>query len=241
MHLQNIACAVFAIKGMEKRVAVVLVGVYVLPHWHQTVFWYGNGGQGKNGCSLRLCLDIGQGLYSRLSFSPSRLFSFYSFSHRPVHVLYWHGDLSPPPPCYSIPGVTVDLFYQQCPWHFEPILTVQVFFPVYSQTFQGKVYIFKSWMTVLSFNGSFFSELFGLASLPSCVFHMQHSSLLCQWNHKNMSLSPTGSLKRYPVWSYPLLFDFSLIVIIVQNSCHHCALATTLLVIQKNYSLSPAK
>lgn len=27
MHLQNIACAVFAIKGMEKRVAVVLVGV----------------------------------------------------------------------------------------------------------------------------------------------------------------------------------------------------------------------
>lgn len=43
MHLQNIACAVFAIKGMEKRVVVVLVGVYVLPHWHQTVLWYGNG------------------------------------------------------------------------------------------------------------------------------------------------------------------------------------------------------
>lgn len=33
MHLQNIACAVFAIKGMEERVVVVvLVGVYVLPH-----------------------------------------------------------------------------------------------------------------------------------------------------------------------------------------------------------------
>lgn len=43
MHLQNIACAVFAIKGMEERVVVVLVGVYVLPHWHQTVLWYGNG------------------------------------------------------------------------------------------------------------------------------------------------------------------------------------------------------
>lgn len=80
MHLQNIACAVFAIKGMEKRVAVVLVGVYVLPHWHQTVLWYGNGGQGKNGCSLWLCLDIGQGLFSCLFFSLSLLFSFYSFS-----------------------------------------------------------------------------------------------------------------------------------------------------------------
>lgn len=159
MHLQNIACAVFAIKGMEKRVAVVLVGVYVLPHWHQTVFWYGNGGQGKNGCSLRLCLDIGQGLYSRLSFSPSRLFSFYSFSHGPVHVLDWHGDLSSLLLRYSTPGVTVDLFYQQCPWHFEPTLTVQVFFPVYSQTFQEKVYIFKSWMTVLSFHVFFFQAV----------------------------------------------------------------------------------
>lgn len=29
MHLQNIACAVFAVKGIEKR---VLVSVYVLPH-----------------------------------------------------------------------------------------------------------------------------------------------------------------------------------------------------------------
>lgn len=113
MHLQNIACAVFAIKGMEKRVVVVvLVGVYVLPHWHQTVFWYGNGGQGKNGCSLRLCLDIGQGLYSRLSFSPSRLFSFYSFSHRHVHVLSWHGDLSSRLLRYSIPGDPVDLLHQ---------------------------------------------------------------------------------------------------------------------------------
>lgn len=41
MHLQNIACAVFAVKGVEK--SVVVVGVYVLPHWHQTVLWYGNG------------------------------------------------------------------------------------------------------------------------------------------------------------------------------------------------------
>lgn len=32
MHLQNIACAVFAVKGMGKEVVVVLVGVYVLPH-----------------------------------------------------------------------------------------------------------------------------------------------------------------------------------------------------------------
>lgn len=119
MHLQNIACAVFAIKGMEKRVAVVLVGVYVLPHWHQTVFWYGNGGQRKNGCSLRLCLDIGQGLYSRLSFSLSLLFSFYSFSYRHVHVLYWHCHLSSLLLLDSIPGGTKDLFYHQCPWHFE--------------------------------------------------------------------------------------------------------------------------
>lgn len=44
MHLQNIACAVFAVKGIKKRVVVVmLVGVYVLPHWHQTILWYGNG------------------------------------------------------------------------------------------------------------------------------------------------------------------------------------------------------
>lgn len=46
MHLQNIACAVFAIKGMGKGpppLVVVVVGVYVLPHWHQTVLWYGNG------------------------------------------------------------------------------------------------------------------------------------------------------------------------------------------------------
>lgn len=42
MHLQNIACALFAVKGVEKRV-VVLVGVYVLRHWHQTILWYGNG------------------------------------------------------------------------------------------------------------------------------------------------------------------------------------------------------
>lgn len=40
MHLHNIACAVFAVKGIEER---VLVGVYVLSHWHQTVLWYGNG------------------------------------------------------------------------------------------------------------------------------------------------------------------------------------------------------
>lgn len=122
MHLQNIACAVFAIKGMEKRVAaaVVLVGVYVLPHWHQTVFWYGNGGQGKNGCSLRLCLDIGQGLYSRLSFFLSLLFSFYSFPHRGARVLCWRCDLSSLLLYYSIPAVTVDLCYQQCPGHFEP-------------------------------------------------------------------------------------------------------------------------
>lgn len=45
MHLQNIACALFAVKGVEKRVVVVvvLVGVYVLRHWHQTILWYGNG------------------------------------------------------------------------------------------------------------------------------------------------------------------------------------------------------
>lgn len=45
MHLQNIACALFAVKGMEKRVVVVvvLVGVCVLRHWHQTILWYGNG------------------------------------------------------------------------------------------------------------------------------------------------------------------------------------------------------
>lgn len=44
MHLQNIACAVFAVKGIKKR---VLVGVYVLPHWHQTALWYGNRRTGK--------------------------------------------------------------------------------------------------------------------------------------------------------------------------------------------------
>lgn len=118
MHLQNIACAVFAIKGMEKRVAVVLVGVYVLPHWHQTVFWYGNGGQGKNGCSLRLCLDIGQGLYSLLSFFLSLLFSFYRFSYH-VHVLFLalKSFLSTPPLlniwCYNwsfLPAVTLALW-----------------------------------------------------------------------------------------------------------------------------------
>lgn len=118
MHLQNIACAVFAIKGMEKRVAVVLVGVYVLPHWHQTVFWYGNGGQGKNGCSLRLCLDIGQGLYSHLSFFLALLFSFYSFPYRHARVLYWLCDLFSLLLHYSIPGVTIDFFSQQCPGHF---------------------------------------------------------------------------------------------------------------------------
>lgn len=32
MHLQNIACAVFAVKGVEKSALVVSVGVYVLPH-----------------------------------------------------------------------------------------------------------------------------------------------------------------------------------------------------------------
>lgn len=135
MHLQNIACAVFAIKGMEKRVAVVLVGVYVLPHWHQTVFWYGNGGQGKNGCSLRLCLDIGQGLYSLLSF-------YLSFSHFIGFLIMfmsfsWHWNLSSLLLHYSISGVTIDLFYQQWPWHFEPYTNCRYSF-LCTSDFSGK-------------------------------------------------------------------------------------------------------
>lgn len=81
MHLQNIACAVFAIKGMGK--GLPLAAAAGGGWWASMCFPIDikqssdmeMGGQRKNGFSLRLCLDIGQGLSLppslRLSIHPS--------------------------------------------------------------------------------------------------------------------------------------------------------------------------
>lgn len=101
MHLQNIACAVFSIKGMEKRVVVVLVGVYVLPHWHQTVLWYGNGRARKEWLltkalfgyrprSIPLFFSIPRFLSQLLSFSMSLNITYISFPFFPSSTLCCH-------------------------------------------------------------------------------------------------------------------------------------------------------
>lgn len=100
MHLQNIACAVFSIKGMEKRV-VVLVGVYVLPHWHQTVLWYGNGRARKEWLltkalfgyrprSIPLFFSIPRFLSQLLSFSMPLNITYISFPFFPSSSLCCH-------------------------------------------------------------------------------------------------------------------------------------------------------
>lgn len=103
MHLQNIACAVFSIKGMEKRV-VVLVGVYVLPHWHQTVLWYGNGRAREEWLltkalfgyrprsiplSFHLSFSIPRFLSQLLSFSLSLNIAYISFTFFPSSSICW--------------------------------------------------------------------------------------------------------------------------------------------------------
>lgn len=75
-------------------------------------------------------------------------------------------------------------------------------------------------------------SLLKLLVLAIRVSHIQHSSLLCKWNHKNTHLNPAGGLKTQ-FRSYPLLFDLSLILIIIwQVAVTVVALDTTLLVIQ---------
>lgn len=95
MHLQNIACAVFAVKGVEKSALVVSVGVYVLPHWHQTVLWYGNGRAKEEwlltealfGCRPR---SIPPSLLPSISILPFFLTLIFCISHPHLHCfLYW--------------------------------------------------------------------------------------------------------------------------------------------------------
>lgn len=72
MHLQNIACAVFAVKGMGKGGCwwVSMCSPIDIKQSSDMEM----GGQGKNGSLLRLCLDVGQGLSLLLS-----IYHYHSF------------------------------------------------------------------------------------------------------------------------------------------------------------------
>lgn len=85
MHLQNIACALFAVKAMERGWwwcwwASMCTDIDIKQSSDMVM-----GGQGKNGSSLRLCLDVGQGLSLHFSISPSISIPLF-FSHLLHHL-----------------------------------------------------------------------------------------------------------------------------------------------------------